>query len=100
MSNCQELRLVDQCLLKRTFPHDSCLGYRYLFQLVNNCLVHCWIHLRIWGLGAAISLSPIVKNAQIPTRRHKMGQDFLKCETLWNVCQQPWDHCDMARALG
>ena len=81
MSNCQVLCLVDQCLRKRTFPHDGRLGCRYLFQLVNNCLVHCWIHLRIWGLGAAVSLPSIVKNAQIPTCRHKLGQDFLKCET-------------------
>lgn len=36
-----------------------------------------------------MSLSPVVKNAQIPTRRHKLGQDFLKCETLWEVCQEP-----------
>ena len=81
MSNCQVVCLVDQRLLKKTFLHDSCLGYRYLFQLVNNCLVHCWIHLRICGLGAAVSLSSVIKNAQIPTRRHKLGQDFLKCET-------------------
>ena len=81
MSNCQVLRLVDQCLLKRAFPHDSCLEYRYLFQLMNNCLVYCWIYLRIWGLGAAMGLPSLVKNAQISTRRHKLGQDFLKCET-------------------
>ena len=81
MSNCQVVCLVDQRLLKKTFLHDSCLGYRYLFQLVNNCLVHCWIHLRIWVRGAAISLSSVIKNAQIPTRRHKLGQDFLKYET-------------------
>ena len=55
--------------------------YHYLFQLMNNCLAYCWIHLRIWGLGAAASLPPIVKNARIPTRRHKLGQDFLKYET-------------------
>lgn len=81
MSNCQVLHLVDQCLRKRTFLHGSGLEYRYLFQLVNNCLVHCWIRLWIWGLGAAISLPSIVKNARISTRRHKLGQDFLKCET-------------------
>ena len=81
MSNCQVLRLVDQRLRKRTFLYDGRPECRYLFQLVNNCLVHCWIHLRIWGLGAAVSLLPVVKNAQIPTRRHKLGQDFLKCET-------------------
>ena len=80
MSNCQVSRLAGQYASKRAFPHDSSLKYRYLFQLVNNCLVHCWIHLRIWGLGAAVSLPPVVKNTQIPTRRHKLGQDFLKCE--------------------
>lgn len=100
MSNCQVLRLVEQCLLKGIFLHDNYLVYHYLFQLMNNCLVCCWGHLWIWGLGAAVSLPFVVKNAQIPIRRHKTGQDFLKCETLWNVCQQPWDHCDMARALG
>ena len=57
------------------------LKYHYLFQLVNNWLAYCWIYLRIWGPGAAAALLPIVKNARISTRRHKFGQDFLKCET-------------------
>ena len=34
--------------------------------------------MQVWGPGAATTLPPVVKNAQIPTRRHKVGQDILK----------------------